>query len=134
MSTLGAWPLDPTTITGLFRFEVGDVVGTPATATSAEASYEFMSDETIDALILAYPNIAIAKSKALMSMATQLIAAAQDIVVDDIKIKTVERANLMFGLATTLNGSAFNADNATAFGVVPLVSMFGNSRSGLSGF
>jgi hypothetical protein len=121
MSNLGAWPIDPATATGLFRFEVGDVVGTAHDPDDGKADFEFMSDATIDALIAAYPDsIDTAKAKALASMATQLIAAAQDIQVDDIKIKTVERANLMAQRAAALEASTNAADASSAFSVVAL--------------
>lgn len=142
MANTGTWPIDPATATGLFRFEVGDVVGTAHDPDDGQADFEFLSDDTIDALLAAYEDRDAAKSKALNSMATQLIAAAQDIVVDDIKIKTVERANLMRQLADTLAASVAE-ESASTFGVVSLVSAAsyypripqGTPRpSGLSGF
>lgn len=119
MANEGTYPLDPGTPEGLFRFEVGDVVGTPTT--TGQGTYEFMSDDTILALIDTYPNsINTAKARAFQSMATQLIAAAQDIQVDDIRIKTIERANLMFNMAKVLGGNAILEDASTAFTVVAL--------------
>lgn len=144
MANSGAWPIDATTATGLFRFEVGDVVGTPHDPADDMADFEFMSDATIDALIAAYPDsIDTAKAKALGSMATQLIAAAQDIQVDDIKIKTVERANLMLQRSSTLLLGSDASDASSAFEVVPMtISTSGYPRvpqgtprpTGLSGF
>lgn len=119
-STEGAWPIDPTTAVGLFRFAVGDVVGAPHDSADGRADFEFMSDSTIEALIVAYPDAATARSVALSSMATQLIASAQDIQVDDIKIKTVERAGLMLKLSTALAEGAIIGDAASAFDIVPL--------------
>lgn len=117
----GAWPIDPSTATGLFRFEVGDTVGTPDAPGDIVASFEFMGDNAIDALIAAYPDsIDTAKAKALGSMATQLITSAQDIQVDEIKIKTVERANLMMKFAGGLLSNAGFVDASEAFDVVPL--------------
>lgn len=118
----GTFPIDATTPEGLFRFEVGDVVGTPEDpAVTGKANFEFMSDATILALIAEYPHsIEVAKAKALGSMATQLIVAAQDIQVDDIRIKTVERANLMRQRADALLIAAGISDNGSAFEVVGL--------------
>lgn len=116
----GAYPIDPTTPVGLFRFEIGDVVGT-ANEAGDSADYEFMSDATITALLAAYPDTDLAKSKALRSMSTQLIAAAQDIQVADIRLKTVERANLMLQAADGFAMNATVGDAALGFSVVPLV-------------
>jgi len=119
MANAGTWPIDPATDTGLFRFEVGDVVGTAHIPADGAADFEFMSDDTIDALLVAYPSRLTAMAKALGSMANQLIAAAQDIVVDDIKIKTIERANMMLTRATNLDANALIGDASSAFSVVP---------------
>jgi len=117
----GTYPIDPSTATGLFRFEVGDTNGTPNDPSDGNATFEFMGDDAIDALIAAYPDsIDTAKAKALGSMATQLIASAQDIQVDEIKIKTVERANLMMKFAGGLLSNAGFADASEAFDIVPL--------------
>jgi len=123
MANTGAYPVDPTTETGLFRQELGDINGTPADPQTnpPTAEYEFISDAAIAALILAYPSSRdTAMAKALSSAAFQLIAAAEDIQVDDIKIKTIERAKLMLEYATTLNAGAVSGDAASAFTVVPL--------------
>lgn len=123
MANQGAWPIDPATETGLFRTELGDVVGTPNDPDDGKATFQFIGDDGISALILAYPSSRdLAMSKAMISMANQMIAAAQDIQVDDIKIKTIERANLMLQMATTLAAGAASADASSAFSVVPLVS------------
>lgn len=121
--TTGAWPIDPSTPVGLFRTELGDVVGVPADpATEPQtAAFEYISDGQIQALIDAYPdsrNTAMGNAKSMM--ATQMIAAAQDIQVDDIRIKTIERARLMLEQANFLLGYAVAADADTAFGVVPM--------------
>ena len=144
MANEGAWPVDPATETGLFRTELGDVVGTPHDPSDGLADFEFIGDSGIAALILAYPSSRdTALSKAMTSMANQMIAAAQDIQVDDIRIRTVERANLMLQMAMSLAANATTAEASTAFGVVPLYTSSsvgfrtpqGTPRaSGLSGF
>lgn len=123
MSNEGAWPIDPNTETGLFRTELGDVVGTVHSDDDTKADFQYIGDDGIAALILAYPSSRdMAMSKAMTAMAVQMISAAQDIQVDDIKIKTVERARLMLEMATTLAAGANAADASSAFNVVPLVS------------
>lgn len=119
MVNVGAWPVDPATEVGLFRTELGDLVGVPHVPSDNLADFEFLSDEAIAALILAYPTTRnMALSRAMTSMATQMITSAQDIVVDDIRIKTVERANLMLTLATTLYHASIIADASTGFAIV----------------
>ena len=59
-------------------------------------------------------------SKALATMGRKLIIAAQDIQVDDIRIKTVERAKLFIEHADRLAFGVAEGDAANAFGVVPL--------------
>lgn len=118
-NTSGAYPLDPTSQVGLFRFELGDVVAT--NIVSGTADYEALSDAAISALLTANPTApGLAMSKALSSWANQLIAAAQDIVVDDIKIKTVEKASLLAARADRLAAIYNLADAASAFTVVGL--------------
>lgn len=120
-SLTGAWPIDPATETGLFRTELGDVNGTPHEPADDKAEYEFIGDAQIAALLLAYPTSRdMAMSKAVSSMANQLIIAAQDIQVDDIRIKTIENARLMLERATTLAGGASAAEANSAFSVVQL--------------
>lgn len=120
-SLTGTWPIDPTTPEGLFRFEIGDVVGTAHEPPDGKAEFEFIGDATILALLAAHPeNRDYAKGLALESMATQLIAAAQDIQVDDIKLKTVEKANLMFLRASGYGVASAIADAASAFTIVSL--------------
>lgn len=115
----GEYPIDPTTEVGLFRTELGDVVTT--SITGSEAEYEFISDAAIQAMIDAYPESrTMALASAMSSMATQMIAAAQDIQVDDIRIKTVERAKLMLEQSSQLRGYALRGDASSAFSVVPL--------------
>jgi len=117
--TTGAYPIDPATATGLFRSELGDVVAT--NIVGGNADYEYISDAQIDAFIAANldsRNTAMATAKSMM--ATQMIVAAQDIQVDDIRIKTVERAKLMLEQANMLLGYALAGDAAGAFSVVPL--------------
>lgn len=129
----GAYPIDPATPTGLFRTELGDIVGVPAEPPTdpQTAEYQYISDAAISALIVAYAgNPDAAMAKAITSMATQMIAAAQDIQVDDIRIKTVERATAMLEYATTLGASASASDAASAFSVVALTSAndYGRAR------
>lgn len=119
MAFIGTFPIDASTPVGLFRFEVGDVVGQKHTPDDGMADFEFMSDATIAALLAQYPNPMIAKSRALTSMATLLITSAQDIQVDDIKIKTVERAKLMLDLAKYFAMIAGDNELDLAFMVVP---------------
>jgi len=124
MANSGAWPVEPDTETGLFRTELGDVDGTasdPATSPQT-ADFEYISDAAISALILAYPSSRdMAMSKAMTMMATQMISAAQDIQVDDIKIKTVERARLMMEQAGLLSAVARANGASSAFSIVPMV-------------
>lgn len=122
----GAWPINPGTDVGLFRFEIGDVVGTPHNPADDKAEFEFIGDATITALLAANPDSRdLAKGLALESMATQLIAAAQEIQVDDIRIKTIERARLMLERASGFGVSSSIAGAASAFDVVPLVNSSG---------
>ena len=122
-TTEGAWPIDPTTEVGLFRIELGDTVGTPHDPADDKADFEFIGDVGISALLLAYPaSRALAMSRAMTSMANQMIVAAQDIQVDDIRIKTIERARLMLESAISIAGAGTAADADTAFSVVPLTS------------
>lgn len=131
-SLTGAWPIDPDTTTGLFRTELGDVVGTPHTPSDNKAEYEYLGDVQIAALITAYPlQRDMAMAKARESMATQMIAAAEDIQVDDIRIKTVERAKLMLEQARAYFTSGAGIDALSSFGVVPLVS--GDSNQNVQG-
>lgn len=129
MSNLGAWPVDPTTEVGLFRIELGDTVGTPHVPEDGLAEFQFIGDAGISALLLAYPTMRdTAMSKAMFSMASQMIVSAQDIQVDDIRIKTIERARLMLEAAIALGGVASAADASNAFSVVPLTSVPGYRR------
>lgn len=123
MTNRGVYPLDPDSQTGLFRQQLGDVVATPLDPDEPGfADYEYISDAAIAALLQAFPTMPdMAMSRALSSMAIQMIAAAQDIQVDDIRIKTVERAELMLRAAESLAGSANGQINDTGFTVVPLV-------------
>lgn len=121
MSNSGAWPIDPSTPEGLFRIQIGDVVGTPHNPADNMADFEFMSDDAIDAIIAAYPeSINMAKASAIQSIAIQLITSAQDIQVDDIKIKTIERAQYMLQMAGALTANGLLTDASTAFQIVPL--------------
>lgn len=124
---LGAFPVDPSTPVGLFRVEIGDDTGVPNTPPTT-AEFEFFSDGAIEALIAAYSDSReTAMAKAMTSMATRLITSAQDIQVDDIRIRTVERANLMMQLARDLLSHAGAAGASSAFSVVPLTSAANNT-------
>ena len=122
MSNPGADPIDPTTTVGLLRYEVGDIVGVPLSpAVPGQLDYGFVSDSFLSALLTAYVNSpSMALARALGSMATQMIAQAQDIQVDDIKIKTVAKAELMMKRAHDLEIGALVWDATKAFSVVPL--------------
>lgn len=135
MSNTGAWPVDPATEVGLFRTELGDVVGTP-NVPAITAEFQFIGDAGITALIAAYPSSRdMAMSKALTGMAIQMIASAEDIQVDDIRIKTVERANLMLQAAAMMASSASELDAASnGFSVVPLKTRPQQSRYFGEGF
>ncbi len=117
----GAWPIDPTTDVGLFRTELGDTAGTPHVPADNKADFEYIGDAGIQALLDAYPTSRnMAMSKAMTSMAHQMIIAAQDIQVDDIRIKTIERAKLMLESALALSGGMAATDADSAFSVVSL--------------
>ena len=134
-SLTGTWPIDPSTDEGLFRFEIGDVVGTAHDPADGEAEFEFIGDAMIMALLAANADSRdTAKALALESMATQLIASAQDIQVDDIRLKTVEKANLMLQRAAGFGLAVGFAGAASAFSVVPLTSGNSYSHYGESGF
>lgn len=133
----GAWPVDPDTEVGLFRTELGDTNGVPNQPLDGIAVFEFISDAGIAAMLLAYPTSRdTAMAKALTSVAFKLIASAQDIQVDDIKIKTVERANIMLELAASLNASASASAASSSFTIVPLSPKYrtGGYYYGESGF
>lgn len=123
----GVYPPDPSTAVGLFRIQIGDdtatdITGTPPTRT---AEYEFFSDDAIEAYLESASTPAQAMSNALRTMGRKLVLQAQDIQVDDIRIKTVERASLFMTHADALSAgdAAFDAD--TAFAIVPLRSTQG---------
>lgn len=121
-NNVGAYPIDPETPTGLFRLELGDTVGVPIEPPTdpVTAEYQYISDAGINALMAKYPDDPeVAMGKAMVSMANQMIAAAQDIQVDDIRIKTVEKANLMLQMARDMIAGATLA-GSSGFNVVPL--------------
>lgn len=118
----GKYPVDPSTAVGFFRTEIGDdtasdISGDPPNQT---AEYEFFSDEAIQAYIANNDTLDMAMSKALSTMGRKLIIQAQDIQVDDIKIKTIERAKLFIDHADRLAAGEESSAAATAFQVVPL--------------
>lgn len=120
-SLTGAWPIDPETETGLFRTELGDVDGIPHEPADDKAEFQYLGDAQIAALLLAYPTSRDrAMSKAVSSMAKQLIIAAQDIQVDDIRLKTIENARLMLEYAQSLDGGVSAVEADSAFSVVAL--------------
>lgn len=121
-NTTGAYPIDPATTVGLLRNEVGDITPTLVhDPPDSKADYGFVGDGFLSALLDAYPNSpSMALARALGSMATQMIAVAQDIAVDDIKIKTVQKAELMLKRAADLESGALLWDSSTAFSIVKL--------------
>jgi hypothetical protein len=114
----GAYPVDPSTPVGFFRTEIGDDTATEISGNSAQ--YEFFSDAAIQAYIDNYDTINLAMSKALSTMGRKLTIQAQDIQVDDIRIKTVERAKLFLDHSDRLASGEESSDAATAFSVVSL--------------
>lgn len=137
---MSVYPIDPTTPVGLFRTELGDVVASNINETDHTADYEAFTDIQLSTLMTSYAgDTDMAMSKALGAWANQLIAAAQDIQVDDIKIKTLEKAKLMSERAKELAGLAEYGSASTGFTVVSLTpttrSRYGNSYiTGASGF
>lgn len=116
-NTQGAYPLDPATIAGLFRLELGDVVATNIVDDTAD--YGYISDAGITALMAAYPDLPdMALGKAMISMANQMIAAAQNIQVDTIKINTIEKAQLMLNSANAMIANAISGAASSWFHVV----------------
>jgi hypothetical protein len=98
----------------MFRIEIGDTTATGITgvAPNQTADYEFFTDEAIQGFIDAYPDSTEeAQSKALSAMGRRLLLLAQDIQVDDIRIKTVERARWFMEHADKLMDS-INANSS----------------------
>lgn len=111
----GAYPIAEETEVGAFRVEIGDSVpvGTPS---GGNAEFEFFSDTYITALLAKYPDEPeAAMASALDTMARRLMIEAEDIQVDDIKIKTIERANMF----------SKHADNIRLYGVTRGAEGFG---------
>lgn len=125
----GAYPPNPGTPVGLFRIQIGDDTATSITGTSPNqtAEYEFFSDDAIEAYLDSAATPAQAQANALRTMGRKLVLQAQDIQVDDIRIKTVERANIFMTHADALSASDAAADAATAFSIVPLRSTQGTT-------
>jgi hypothetical protein len=116
-NTSGSYPIDPATVEGLFRFELGDVVATNISGDTAD--YGYISDAGITALMAAYPNfIDMALGKAMISMANQMIAAAQNIQVDTIKVSTIAKAQLMLDSANAMIANALNGGASSVFSIV----------------
>lgn len=92
----GIWPIAEDTPVGEFRVEIGDSVPVTTPAEGAEsAEFEFFSDTYIEGQLAKYADdVDEAMARALDTMARRLIIEAEDIQVDDIKIKTIERAKL----------------------------------------
>ena len=124
----GAYPPDPSTPVGLFRIQIGDddATGITGIAPAQTAEYEFFSDDAIEAYLDSASNPQQAMANALGTMARKLVLQAQDIQVDDIRIKTVERANLFMAHADAMGMAGMIADTDSAFGVVPLRSTQGH--------
>lgn len=124
MAGIGVYPPDPSTEVGFMRIEIGDDTATDITGTAPNqtATYEFFSDAALQAYIDNTDSLAAAMSSALSTMGRKLILQAQDIQVDDIRIKTVERAKLFIEHADRLSSGQEDIDAATAFAVVPLYS------------
>ena len=119
------YPPDPTTAVGFFRSEIGDVTPVEGTITgtvpSQTAEYEFFSDAMLEAYLSNYPDdLPAAESAALQTMGRRLMIAAQDIQVDDIRIKTVERAKLFLEHADKIAAGVLTSNGASAFGIVSL--------------
>ncbi len=127
----GAYPPDPSTPVGLFRIQIGDDTATNITGTSPNqtAEYEFFSDDAIEAYLASAGTPAAAMSNALRTMGRKLLLSAQDIQVDDIRIKTVERANTFMAHADGLAASDAAIDADTAFSVVPMRATQGRGRA-----
>ena len=118
----GAYPIDPTTPVGLLRTQIGDdnaadITGVPPAQT---AQYEFFSDDALQAYLDSSDSPDQATSNALRTMGRKLLLSAQDIQVDDIRIKTVERANTFMAHADGLAASGVAVDADTAFSIVPM--------------
>ena len=123
----GAYPPDPTTPVGLLRIQIGDDAATDITGTSPNqtAQYEFFSDDALQAYLESSGTLDQAMSNALRTVGRKLLLSAQDIQVDDIRIKTVERANTFMAHADTLAASGVAVDADTAFSIVPMRSTGG---------
>jgi hypothetical protein len=119
---LGAYPINPGTPVGLFRTMIGDDTATDITGTAPNqtAEYEFFSDDAIQAYLDSADTPELAMSNALRTMGRKLLLQAQDIQVDDIRIKTVERANIFMAHADSMGATQDSIDADTAFSVVPL--------------
>jgi len=118
----GKYPVDPSTPVGFFRTEIGDDTASEisGTAPNQTAEYEFFSDAAIEAYIASNDTLDMAMSRALQTMGRKLIIQAQDIQVDDIRIKTIERAKLFIEHSDRLASGEEASDAATAFSVVGL--------------
>ena len=122
-----AYPVDPSTPVGLFRTDIGDTTATDiqGSAPAQTATYEFFTDEAIEAFIARDEDLDMAEARALDSMARRLILEAQDIQVDDIRIKTVERAKLFSEHAAQIRLSAETGAASGNFQVVGLSNIGG---------
>ena len=96
MPNTGKWPIDEASAVGAFRIEIGDSVpvGAPIDGDNT-TTFEFFSDAYLLAQLDKFPDDPDeAMARGLDTMARRLIIEAEDIQVDDIKIKTIERAKL----------------------------------------
>lgn len=124
----GNWPVDPATAVGLMRIRISDAIGTPHEPGDGKADFLYFSDAALEALIGIYPETPdLSLAEAMSSVANRLIMEAQDIQVDDIKIKTVEKAKLMLENAAGLRAGALRGAS-DGFSVVPLSTTGGGFR------
>lgn len=103
----GLWPIAEDTPVGAFRVDIGDSVPTVTpTPGDTTAEFEFFSDTYIEGLLAKYADDEDeAVARALDTMSRRLMIEAEDIQVDDIRIKTVERAKLFSDHASQIRAN-----------------------------